>query len=940
MASEVFDVDEFTEQFEENSVLSEPKSSARKLDSGDDPHSDRPRSQFKIESHPVKGELSPTELPVTKPKPKRFADSRAPGSSQNANADMSVDMLSAYQPLPRHVGLSATHESVLILQRNRSVKDNFLLMLRQNGTDKHLIGPLSELLDNPHSERLEVHFGLLGYANYLAGEVFTGSAVMGGGPPLSLISKKYNNRIEPQIQREPLLLPKLPVSSNKLNSYQSLINAVGEEYFVDKYDTCKLLSRANYLRNIEARQRRMTKSEVPAETFRKAFLDSMRTRRGPITAANAMFFGGMGPVSKNTDAERQSLTNYQSFKFKMLSKENLRFIKAVVKHLIIDNYFSLESENACNSLSEPTPERVHLLGVRHYPYPLEKENKSKFLRDSLINHLTKRSLRVGPNATNPLKLRYSESGEPILHTSGDGMGGAHTKSYVLSKFKRTLFELGQLDFDRRSNNLYTERYVGIGMKPEYEGEFKKAKNQSFNTKYYRIFCCRFFWYSSVKDLKAIGYVDLLTANATLEERNGTDYLKLYPRSDKKEMLIIMDELGESLRENIIEVRAFYNSNSLIDTRIITSACRSDITFGSPVKFSVQYRGKYADRPIPKWCIKYPGFKYFNSLMHIKLVSVNITANILADFQDLIIKCVSLKVLELDNNNMTDTVSHTVFRCVSEWAIDKVKTLCIRNNKLSIEICRNLLYYVGLRVCYVLEHNSAVDRRYVSYGPLEMLAISNCGLQDSTIMDLKPVLVKYKQKTLLKLDISGNIFSDRGLGVLGDGIKRSRVISHLSIRDNKRLTVAGISEFLHDIRYNTSIQELDMRGISGGVLSQVSLRFLRFNQAIHRLRLDFDQEDFLKLDYTVLSLQLGGYRFCLTDEIVEEVSTGEQLEESLDEEAFWNIFSLVQKVMPEQTYQMEDDLKSFQFEDLNMDPLKLIQAVMSVSPRSKPPPSEV
>ena len=73
-----------------------------------------------------------------------------------------------------------------------------------------------------------------------------------------------------------------------------------------------------------------------------------------------------------------------------------------------------------------------------------------------------------------------------------------------------------------------------------------------------------------------------------------------------------------------------------------------------------------------------------------------------------------------------------------------------------------------------------------------------------------MLQKYGQSGPLKLDISGNPLSDRGIFLLAETIAERPIVSHLNISGLSGVTGEGLEAFLSIIKHNKSLSDLDMR----------------------------------------------------------------------------------------------------------------------------------
>ena len=226
-----------------------------------------------------------------------------------------------------------------------------------------------------------------------------------------------------------------------------------------------------------------------------------------------------------------------------------------------------------------------------------------------------------------------------------------SKLAKIHKLKFTPLILGQINFSRQSLNLRTEKYLGFGISPEYEGEFKKLCGQRVVTKYYRVYCCKFYWYKDRADLKAQGSVDILSATSRVEDDDDKDVLRIFPRHDGKDLRILVDELGMSIKTYIVEMKAWEATNSLIDEGRIDQKHRASALYVSPVSYELVYSDSKLSILGQPSCLDYVSSIMFDTLIDISLVNVTIHEGMFEVIETTVIKCLSLRYLTLSNNNM-------------------------------------------------------------------------------------------------------------------------------------------------------------------------------------------------------------------------------------------------------------------------------------------------
>lgn len=368
-------------------------------------------------------------------------------------------------------------------------------------------------------------------------------------------------------------------------------------------------------------------------------------------------------------------------------------------------------------------------------------------------------------------------------------------------------------------------------------------------------------------MKAKGVADLLTANAEVRDFEGGDAIIIYPTSKGKELIIRMNELAEPIRNYIIELKAWDALTNLIDEKIIDKRHIVDAMYNSPVSFELHYAETEKQHLCPNASLLHLPFVFKESIVQLKLVNVHLDSSVFEGFENLLIKCIYLRYLELDSNEMEESVSERIIKYISEWALDKVKVLKIKNNKLNYTCCHSLTYSINIRIGRTQSLSEDADRKYQmmkNYGPFNSLTLSNCGLEDWFITDFCEILYKYNQTTLLRCDFSDNYFSDRSIQILADTIKSSRVISHLNISGWRLVSSIGLENFLSITKNNTTLIEIDYRRnpVRRRVYQRV-FNFLKENKVIQILHMNLEEpEGFYLSKVDRYSAYLGSYRMNL------------------------------------------------------------------------------
>lgn len=380
------------------------------------------------------------------------------------------------------------------------------------------------------------------------------------------------------------------------------------------------------------------------------------------------------------------------------------------------------------------------------------------------------------------------------------------------------------------------------------------------TRVYKIYCGKLYWFAEVKNVKAKAFADLLTSTSLLTKYQDYDVLKISPRSDGKDLILRMDELAEPIHDYIIEFKAWNALCSLIETEDIDMKNLSKSQFISPVRYELTHKKESSFVPMQEHTMIYLTSIFKESLVQLKLVNVQLNKSLYRSLEAMMIKCIYLRNVELDNNSMDESFSESVIKVISEWALDKLKILKIKNNKMNINCCRSINYYLKLRISSA-DFDSKPQSK--SYGSFQSLTLSNCGLEDWYISEFCDLLRKYNQNSFLRCDFSNNPISERGLTLLANMIASSRAVSHLDISEWTLLTNTGLEMMLETIEESTSLVEL--RYLRNPVRRRVYekvITFIRRNKVIQRIEMPLEAENFKLNDVDRFAKYLGRIRFSL------------------------------------------------------------------------------
>lgn len=362
-------------------------------------------------------------------------------------------------------------------------------------------------------------------------------------------------------------------------------------------------------------------------------------------------------------------------------------------------------------------------------------------------------------------------------------------------------------------------------------------------------------------MKAKGFADLLTATTVKTLYEETDILKIAPRSDGKALIIRLNELAEPILNYISEIKAFSAITHCIEEGIVSTDKSADALFVSPVRYQLEYNKEFDFTPLAPQSLNYLIILHRETLIQFRLTNVHIDQGLYDRFESVMIKCIHLKYIELDNNTMDEPLSERIIKVISEWALDKIKTLKIKNNRLNTNCCRTLTYYLNLRMGGGAAAGSILLNK--TYGYFQTLVLSNCALEDSFISEFCDNLQHYSQEIFLNCDFSNNPLSDRGLQILANAIATKRAISHLNISEWKSLSNIAFEHFLDSIMNNNTLVEIDFREnpLRRRVYEKV-LTYLKVNNVIQRISMDLDMDGIELSEINRFSKYMGRYRFTL------------------------------------------------------------------------------
>jgi hypothetical protein len=97
------------------------------------------------------------------------------------------------------------------------------------------------------------------------------------------------------------------------------------------------------------------------------------------------------------------------------------------------------------------------------------------------------------------------------------------------------------------------------------------KNKKFHKRHFSLQGTYFYWYTTSKDAKARGYVQLSTArigvnnDTSAKKKNGSEdkVLVMHPRNDGKPLYIKLDEAGESWRKAFLKILSVIDIQKLL-----------------------------------------------------------------------------------------------------------------------------------------------------------------------------------------------------------------------------------------------------------------------------------------------------------------------------------------------------------------------------------------
>jgi len=383
-------------------------------------------------------------------------------------------------------------------------------------------------------------------------------------------------------------------------------------------------------------------------------------------------------------------------------------------------------------------------------------------------------------------------------------------------------------------------------------------------KVFAVYEFRLFWFSSSSS-SASGYVDLRTCRIGVGTHNENNLLVLHPRNNGDSLLIILNDEGQALRKELLEIKAWielydYYFNDLLKKDQITN-------YYNPIDMN------FTAREVDIRVLLYPqnlySDAYFIRLMNQRvgnLTSLTISYVIFSPdgiqrMIELLEETKNIKYLHLESNYLDEMSMETMLDTFMKSSVDKLETLKLVKNKINDSVILNVFDQIASAKSSPLST------------PLKELNISYAGLGDNIFLGLVGIFANYAHEDyLFKLDFSGNLISDRGLLLLSEQLVRYPMVSTITLRNLQGIDPQknNLKPLIENLALNKSVREIDFRGntISAKTVKSI-INYLGNSNSIYSILSDFDLSEILQLPLSKYSNALSTFRFNLLIEEKED-----------------------------------------------------------------------
>lgn len=321
----------------------------------------------------------------------------------------------------------------------------------------------------------------------------------------------------------------------------------------------------------------------------------------------------------------------------------------------------------------------------------------------------------------------------------------------------------------------------------------------------------------------------------------TDLLVIHPRNNNDSLLIVLDELGQTLRMALIEIKAWVNlydyifAGSYIKGSLAHSYTAIDLS-DQPKHMKFELTVSEHTPPTDGLILRTMIFKA-DSLISINLNGLQFSNDGASRFSELISSSRKLEEISLESNYLDELSCESIIEALDDVVMLNLTKIRFVNIKLGDSLSQQLLDMITEMKSY---NNSK---------PLKELTLSKIGVTDSGLLGFHTLLARYVHpKPGFALDLSHNMFTQNTLVMLGELIAKYQVVWKLNLSYSQNLEKVNnsIKSLLESLFLNKVVAEIDFRGNTCSRFNYKSIiKFLGNNHTIQRIHLDLNQEELSK-----------------------------------------------------------------------------------------------
>jgi hypothetical protein len=393
------------------------------------------------------------------------------------------------------------------------------------------------------------------------------------------------------------------------------------------------------------------------------------------------------------------------------------------------------------------------------------------------------------------------------------------------------------------------------------------KKETFAQRVFTVYEFRLFW-SSTSSSNVSGWVDLRVCKIGMSNHNGTPLLSLHPRNNGDSLLIQLNEEGQVLRKELIEIKAWLEMYNYCFDKIVIPEYTVGL-FG-PMDSTYTPREAKIDIHLIKQNLYSDAF--FMRYIHCR--SLNITSVTLYQIvfspdgihrlTEFFEEAKGINRVHLESNYFDDIGTESVLDALLKSSVDRLRSLKIIRNKLS-----------DVMVLSVFDTIASSKSSPLST-PIEEINLSYSGIGDSCFLGLHGLFNKYAHEdSTFRLGVSGNPISERGLLLLSELLAQYPILHTIELRDLKGIDPDknNIKALVEKLTSNRTLREIDFRGNSLTAQSfQSVINYLGNSASIEKISIDLNHKEVIATKPSNYATNLSIYRFSLEvaqEEVIED-----------------------------------------------------------------------